>query len=261
MTEMPYFDDVKELRAGYFVEYHPASEEMAFATMSLTFVQEADKAAVAEAMLRELTDWIKRYGVPVMVSAWDDKENRLEPQDDGDSFLVGWRVPSGEVVHSWRHTDLDIFLKANPSQHDWRAVYRDVPFKTDAQVKENAQAFANERRLQNKYLKAILFGWLAIIPAGIALFQYFGPEWLGLVALMFGLWKAGRAGFRLWRNSKPRPWEEAKAEKQRKMNHYFHHCEQNPEGFARLKAENFEREAAERTQREFDALTKAKSTS
>ena len=38
------------------------------------------------------------------------------------------------------------------------------------------------------------------------------------------------------------------------MNHYFYHCERNPEGFMRLKVENFEREAKERTLKEVEAL-------
>jgi hypothetical protein len=38
------------------------------------------------------------------------------------------------------------------------------------------------------------------------------------------------------------------------MKHYFYHCERNPEGFARLKAENFEREAKERIIKEAELL-------
>ncbi|MBS0220378.1 MAG: hypothetical protein JSR91_06510 [Proteobacteria bacterium] len=240
------------------MEYSPPSMDIPFATMNLVFTRAMDSTAVAAAMLEELAAWVKRYGVPIMVSAWDVQERRLRPKDEGESFLVGWQTPAGEITHSWRHTDLDAFLKANQSQPDLRTIYKDVPYKTDAQVKANADAYVNERRRQNRYLKAILFGWLAVIPAGIALFQYFGPEWLGLVALIFGLWKAGRAGFRLWRNSKPSPWEQAKAEKQRKMDHYYYHCEKDPAGFARLKIENFQNQAAGRTRKQAEALSKLK---
>jgi len=34
----------------------------------------------------------------------------------------------------------------------------------------------------------------------------------------------------------------------------FYHCERNPEGFARLKVENFEREARERILKEAEVL-------
>lgn len=254
MAEHLHFEDIKEPRDGYFVEYQPPSRGIAFATVNLVFTRALDKGAAADIMLEELTAWVKRYGVPVMASAWDAQENRIRPKDEGDSFLVGWQTPAGDFVHSWQHTDLDGFLKANPSQVDLRTAHKDIPFKTDAQLQADADIFVQQRRRQNRYLKAILFGWLAVIPAGIALFQYLGPEWLGLVALIFSLWKAGRAGFRLWRNSKPTPWEEAKAEKQHKMDHYYYHCERNPEGFARLKVENFQKEAAERTRKQAEAL-------
>lgn len=254
MAETLYFEEIKEARDGYFVEYHPPVADARFAAMNLVFVQDADSAAVSTAMLSELSAWLNRFDVPIMMSAWDARENQIRLSAGETSFLVGWQVSPGEVVHSWRYTDLDVFLATQPKRADWRAIYKDVPFRTDAQVKANAETFINERRRQNRYLKAILFAWLAVIPAGIALFQYFGPEWLGLLALIFGLWKAGRAGYRLWRNSKPTPSEAAKAEKQRKMDHYFYHCERNPDGFARLKVENFEKESAERIRKEAEAL-------
>jgi hypothetical protein len=40
------------------------------------------------------------------------------------------------------------------------------------------------------------------------------------------------------------------------MNHYFYHCERNPEAFNRLKFENFERDAIERTRDEAEAIRK-----
>ncbi|CAN5326043.1 hypothetical protein BH10PSE6_BH10PSE6_35210 [soil metagenome] len=254
MAETLYFEEIKEPRDGYFVEYHPPIADARFATMNLVFVRDADVDAVSKAMLCELSAWLKRFDVPIMMSAWDAREKQINPGAGETSFLVGWQASPGKVIHSWRYADLDVFLAAQPKQVDWRTIYKDVPFKTDVQVKANAETFINERRRQNRNLKAILFGWLAVIPAGIALFQYFGPEWLGLLALIFGLWKAGRAGYRLWRNSKPTPSEAAKAEKQRKMDHYFYHCERNPGGFARLTVENSERESADRIRKEAEAL-------
>jgi hypothetical protein len=55
---------------------------------------------------------------------------------------------------------------------------------------------------------------------------------------------------------KPSQREKQKAEKDLKMQHYFYHGELNPDGFNRLKIENFDREAIERTHKEADALRK-----
>jgi hypothetical protein len=84
----------------------------------------------------------------------------------------------------------------------------------------------------------------------IAVFEYLGPEWVGLVALLYVLWKALHAGMKLYGFSRPSAKEEREAERTRKMEHYFYHCELNPEGFGRLKTENFERDARKRTQAE-----------
>jgi hypothetical protein len=50
--------------------------------------------------------------------------------------------------------------------------------------------------------------------------------------------------------------DDEKAEKEQKMAHYFYHCEQNPEGFSRLKIENFKVEAIENTRKESEEIRK-----
>ncbi len=52
------------------------------------------------------------------------------------------------------------------------------------------------------------------------------------------------------------PAEEEKAEKERKMNHYYYHCERNPAGFARLLVENVEKDTSERIRKEAEELAK-----
>lgn len=251
--EKLYFDKVTEHRGAYFVEYYPPHVDGTIATLYLIFVDVPDDAAIAAAMEDELALWLKRYPVPLMVTGWDAKENILRTKSD---HLVGWVLPgTTQVVHSWQIDNLSAFLKSHPSTPDWRAIYRDIPFKTDAEVKANADRFIEERRQLNRRLKIFLFGWIACL-VGFALFQYFGPEWLGLLALLFALSKAGRTAYRLWRNSKPSPSEEKEAEKQRKMRLYYDHCERNPQGFARLQAENFEKETEERTRQEAEVLAK-----
>jgi len=57
---------------------------------------------------------------------------------------------------------------------------------------------------------------------------------------------------------KPSQREKQEAERNLKMSHYFYHCERNPEGFNRLKIENFEREAIEGTRKEAEELRKTR---
>ena len=48
--------------------------------------------------------------------------------------------------------------------------------------------------------------------------------------------------------------ERAADEKSERMEHYYLHCERNPAGFQRLKIENFESDAIERTRAEARAI-------
>ncbi|HXV49315.1 MAG TPA: hypothetical protein VEB61_10970, partial [Candidatus Binatia bacterium] len=48
----------------------------------------------------------------------------------------------------------------------------------------------------------------------------------------------------------------ATEEEELRIRHHHYHCERNPEGFRRLKLENFERESREAIRREAAALKK-----
>ncbi len=57
----------------------------------------------------------------------------------------------------------------------------------------------------------------------------------------------------------PDIWKEepTDSEKTRLKDHYYYHCQMNPEGFDRLKSENFEREQKQKTQKEYEQLRSA----
>ena len=206
-------------------------------------------------MQAELRHWIGRYPVPLMIWAWDDKEDMITPEGQSENCLVGWPVSgTGEIAHSWNIDDLTAHVKSAPPHPDWRDIYRDVKFRTDAEVSAAAKKSWAERRRQILTLKVILSLWLAAFPAAWAVFQFLGPEWLGALVLGYTLWKAWQTGRQIWGNKKPSRSEVEKAEKQRKMDHYFYHCERNPEGFARLKVENFQNDSRERIRKEADGL-------
>ena len=189
-----------------------------------------------------------------MVCAYDAAENILRPNGE-DGFLVGWFAPeSSKILHSWKLNELPSFLNDTSNLPDWRAVYPDIPFKTDTEVKSNAQVYLKGRRRQVRGIKILLMVWLAIIPASWAIIQYLGPEWLAFCVMVFSLWQALKAGRKLMGLSKPSRREQDKAEKERRMAHYYYHCERNPDGFLRLKGENFTKDISERTQKEADEL-------
>lgn len=255
MSQYLYFENIKEDRGSYFVEYQPPVTDSPFATLHLVFLHQISWEHVLEFLDREIQIWMQRYPVPLMVWAYDDKEDTLRPTDSEGDCLVAWLAPtSGEIVQSWNINDLNDFLTQAPAHPDWRTIYADIPARTDAEVKAKAYKRSLEQSRQARLLKISLILWIAVIPAGYAIFELLGPEWLGLVGLIFVLWKALKVALRIWGRTKPSAREVAQAEKKRKMEHYFYHCERNPIGFMRLRSENFESDARERVRKEADEL-------
>jgi hypothetical protein len=254
--EILHFDLIKEDRGLYFVEYRPPVSNNPFATLNLVYPERYDLGSVADAMKAEVARWLARYPVPIMVWAYDAAENSIRPHGDADDgLLVGWHAPgTATLTYAWKVEGLPPFLNDTTNLPDWRTIYKDVPFRTDAEVKAHASREWDKTRKQNLMLKVVLAVWLAVIPAAWAIIQYLGPGWLAIAVLLYSLWQAFRTARKLFWRVELSNSEKEKAEKELKMSHYFYHCERNPGGFARLKVENFEREAKERILKEAEAL-------
>ena len=212
-------------------------------------------AEVAEFLDEEAEHWLKRYPVPLMIWALDAEENTIVPPNCESDCLTAWiSRENGKIIRSRTLRDLEVFLKGAPPEPDWLTIYADVPVRTDAEIKAAARQGLQEQRRQIRSLNIVLILWLAAIPAGIAVFEYLGPEWLSRLVLAFVLWKAWKTGYRIWGRGRPSPKEQEKAEKQRKMAYYFYHCERNPDGFLRLKSENFADDARQQVRKEAEQI-------
>lgn len=259
MNERLYFNNIRESRESYFVEYQPPTASTDFATLNVIFLLPLTWEDVSEHLDQEVRYWIGRYPVPMMVWAFNNKEDILESPDGKERVLVVWKdTTSGDVHQSWDIDDLTAHLKNVQCPSDWRSIYNDVPVRTESEVKQAANDSFILRIRQARILKILLTLWLAAIPAGYAIFEFLGPEWLALLGLVFVLWKAGKTALRLWGRTKPSTRPAEKAEKNRKMRHYFYHCERNPEGFLRLKLENLENDAREKIHKEAEELANKK---
>ena len=251
MNEIVHFESIKEERELYFVEYQPPVANNEFATLNLIFPTEVAWERVKEALDEEVEHWLQRYSVPLMVWAWDEKEDIIRPPNGCGDSLVAWSsADSGEVVKSRNIERLDDFLRGTPFHPDWRTIYVDIPVRTHAEVKSEARDKLSEQKRQNRLLRVFLTLWLAVIPAGYVVFEFLGPEWLGLIGLVFVMWKALTTSLGIWNLTKASDREEKERDKRSKMEHYFYHCERNPEGFLRLKSENFREDARQRVRDE-----------
>ena len=133
--------------------------------------------------------------------------------------------------------------KGHPRSTSLREMYAGVPFRTKADVAAKSAAWVRQRQREVLTWRVIFFAWVAVLPASYAVFEFFGPEWFGAIVLAYVLWKTGRAGQRVLGHAKRSRAEEERAEKERKMKHYFYHCERNPKGFLHLEIENLNEDA------------------
>lgn len=245
-------DEIKEHRGNYYVSYRPADVRFPFAIVQLTFLDhDFDRAIVKNAMENELQSWLSRFRVPVMVSSFDAKDDLIHISTESDqSHLMGYVDPqTDQIIQQWGLLKNEELPSEQMDEGYLARVYEGVPFRLQEAVRQNA---LRETRMLGRSARIIIF-LLVGVPVLIEMVSL-DVAWLGHVlagiSISVGLYKLGKAMGWL----KPTQREKEKAEKDLRMKHYFYHCERNPEGFNRLKIENFEREAIRRTHEEADAL-------
>jgi hypothetical protein len=247
-----YFDRIKETGGWYYVEYLPPLPSIPFATLSLVIPGEADPARVAEAMETELSTWLTRYPIPLMVSSFDAADSllRLSSVRECD-HVMGWIDPTTRQAQSrWRLVG-DHEIPSLPMSSDFlKRVYSNISFRTSADLATAAESNARSARLG----WWIVFVWAAVVPAVVAIVEWASPSWVAVIILTYSLYKAFAKAMQLLGKWRPSAAEQLEQEEQRAMRHHHYHCKTNPKGFLRLKAENFEREARERTSRDAESL-------
>lgn len=248
-----YFKKIEEARDNGFVEYYPAKIGDLFAALNLSFLGGTDPEHVAQEMERELDHWMTRFPVPLMVSSFDKTGDRisLEPARPG-KCLLGYRL-NGKTVMHWGEKENDWFPDGPLTEATLRDVYREVPCETQEEVGARVYADARRTRIGFRCIKTLLTLWLVVIPLAMAFLGFASPLW-GILVLLWALGRGGYEFLRLWGWIGPSAREQEQAEKTRKMEHYYHHCEKNPEGFLRLKSENITRDAERGTLEEARAL-------
>jgi len=247
------FSSMKEHRGWYFVEYHPLCVDW-LSTLDVVVLGIENEERVAVAMEAEARTWIARYPSPLMVSAFDETGDLISLNNirGCDHIMAYSDAVSGELRLEWRLVSEAEVQGKLATDEERLMVFADVPHtRTSAASREREfRAFARSVRTSRRLVLVWLIVWLSVIPAGWAILEWAGPRWLGLVVLVYSLFKAAQQFLKLVGVWRPSRREQEADEKRRRMEEYFEECEGNPEGFERLKTENLEREARERTKNE-----------
>lgn len=239
------FEIIKETRGEYFVEYHPLGfpKNFFFSCLSIVFLKTKPIEEIKQIMLSETSAWLSRYPVPVMTTAFDETGSKINFSSNKD-HLVGWVSEDKSTKHtSWNLDDLNAHSEKPFSNEILIDIFKDVPFERYSDLKKRIKEDLVIKQKKIKALKLLLIFWASLIPFIWLTIEFFGPEWIGYIVYAYATIQLLITGLKILGICKPNSNDLEKTEIQRKKDHYFYHCEKNPDAFLKLKIQNFDEEA------------------
>jgi hypothetical protein len=238
------FSKVKEDRGWYFVEYTPPMLNYRFSVLQLSVIELPDLETVATALEAEAKDWLSRYPVPLMATAFAIDESVLSlvnvrPID----HLMAWvDTSSRNPIIKWEligdHNLPDIAL----NREYLKQVFKKFPYETGLDISKEITKQAKA----NKITWWLFFMWAVVVPLLAAVIEWSSDK-LGLLVLVYAFYKAVIEALRLTGKLPKSKRKLQKEVEEAQMRHHHYHCSRNPDAFERLKLENFQKEAIERT--------------
>jgi hypothetical protein len=247
------FGSLTEDRGWYYVEYSPPIENHRFSTLWLSIVDARDTEAVVATMESEARDWLCRYPMPLMVTAFSADGSVLSL--DGVrpiNHLMAWLGSrSNEPVLRWELVENDVLPDIALNRDALKDIFTDIPYKTGREI----QAEVAERTASRRVGWWLVFVWAVVVPLGVTILEWWS-DLLGLVVLAFAFVQAAIQALRLTGHLPKTARQREKEAENLMMRHHHYHCVRNPDAFEQLKAENFRREEIARTNAEALALKK-----
>ena len=241
------FGSLKEDRGWYFVEYTPPITNYRFSTLSVCVVEDQDAQVVASAMENEAGNWLSRFPVPVMATAFSDDGSifSLKAVRASDHLIAWFDSESSQPVLRWQLVKHEVLPDIALDRKFLQKTFVDVPSKTGAEIQAEVAKDAAARKVG----WWLVFVWAVLVPLSVAVLEWWN-DLLGLVVLGYAFAKAIIHALRLTGHLPKSAREREKEAQDLRMRHHHYHCERNPEAFERLKAENFRRDEITRTKAE-----------
>jgi hypothetical protein len=252
--ERIFFKEIKEDRGWYFVEYTPPLDNHPLAFVNLVIPDQVDQSKIIEAMESEAYSWLSRYPIPVEVSAFDGAEHEIQLKPSkGSNTLIAY-IPTGSArpILQWEKARWSDLPQNALDRNYLRRIYRDAAFTTSTEIERETKKW----RRTVFTINSVFFIWAVVVPLTVIILGE-TSAWISRMVLLYSLWKVlveilKRTG--KWKKS-ARQLERDKEEREAAHHHY--HCKKNPQGFLRLKIENFDRDTRERVRNEAEALKHA----
>lgn len=250
MQEKIYFDTVKTSADGYMVDYSPDYQGNR-ALLILSFMNNQSKAEMARIMEQELMRWVEKYPIMTQVLACDESDSAVEVKDFDSYGLLWWINPKTKQSYTtWEALETPNYPIADFTD-TWGKIFKEISFRTQAQVKEDADKLAKQKRKEYRVFRFIMLIWLFVIPATWIVIQQFGPEWIGWAVSTYAVYKLLLELKKMYFSKSGKP-ETPEQKEKREMEHHHYHCKLNPDGFAKLRSENFRKEIRKQTRNEYE---------
>ena len=221
------------------------------ATLNIVFYAPFETNKVPGILENEFRDWAQRYPVFIMASAFDETGGLVDLSSiKPKSHLTGFYDPKNQqLTMLWGLVKNEEVPTHLIQEEHLRKIYSNLKYRTGKQIKEKVSEDYRKVRIGKRIILSWFFVWLLGVPVTIEILGRENPI-IADLAVAYSLWKAWKEFSKLAGYAKKSHKEIKHSEKERKMQHYFYHCEMNPEAFQKLKFDNFEKEAKERIRNE-----------
>ena len=245
------YSPMKISRGWYYVEYYPPIVEWKFAILHLTIpIENPNNADIVLAMEEEARVLLRKFPVPLMVSAFDIKEDLIDlTAIKSQNSLLGFIKENGDIFLSWEHVKDENIPDTALNKEYVDNLYSNFEYIEDS--KYDSQKRERRRNIEKGF--ALLLFIPFVITVIVESFLYFN-NYFSLFAFIYILFIAVQKSLYfagMWPKSKK---EKEQEKEERLKEHYYYYCKLNPDGFAKLKLETLEKMAKERTLKEAEAL-------
>jgi hypothetical protein len=236
LAEQKIYEPIKEVRNLYYVEYRPPSKKSRFSTLNIILYREASKRKVAMAMEKESNIWLKIYPIPIFISSFDIKGDKIslkgiKPCD----HLIAFYDKKNNLNNYWKLLKENEIPDVALNDEYINKLFSKLTYSTIKQRKESNTIRYQQIRIGS----IIIFVWIVIIPVAFAIIEY-SIRLVEIIVLVFCFIEAIKKGLELigkWPKTKR---EKDRDEEERLKEHFYYHCIKNPEGFRKLMIENIE---------------------
>lgn len=251
MAERIYFDQIKEKTDSYFLEYSPPVGSIPFASLTVTYVSDVSGERAATDLENLTKEWVTRYPVPVMASAFDRQGELVNLENVRPISHLFTIMEGGAPRYRWELLKDEEFPEELKNPEYLIKIYSDLHYRTQNEV--SAQARENMKPI--RAAKRLLIVWSVFVPLAITLLEFFSPVWLSVIALAYSFWEAYQQWLKMTGRKKKSDKETKREEDARLKEHHHYHCKLNPNGFLKLKIENFRKMEEDQIQQEYDSIS------